>query len=76
MKHCKPTVVRIGDLVRHKSFLAGEHELLGIVTDIDPGYAGDRIMVLWSYDPGYGQHTPHHPDRLEIVNESSKKYDK
>ena len=72
MKHRKPAVVRVGDLVRHKSVLAGDHELLGIVTDIDPGYyAGDRIMVLWQRDSGFGQHTPHHPDRLEIVNESS-----
>ena len=51
--------------------MAGDHEFLGIVTDIDPGYAGDRIMVLWQRDSGFGQHTPHHPDRLEIVNESS-----
>ena len=72
MKHRKPEVVRVGDLVRHKSVLAGDHEFLGIVTDIDPGYAGYRVMVLWS-GRDFGQHTPHHPDRLEIVNESSKK---
>ena len=76
MKHRKPEVVRVGDLVRHKSVLAGEHEFLGIVTDIDHGYAGYRIMVLWQRDSGFGQHTPHHPDRLEIVNESSKKHNK
>ena len=76
MKHRKPAVVRVGDLVRHKSVLAGEHEFLGIVTDIDPGYAGDRIMVFWQRDSGFGQHTPHHPNRLEIVNESSEKHNK
>ena len=76
MKRRKPAVVRVGDLVRHKSVLAGEHEFLGIVTDIDPGYAGDRIMVFWQRDSGFGQHTPHHPNRLEIVNESSEKHNK
>ena len=73
MKHRKPEIVRIGDLVRHRSVVAGDHEFLGVVTDIDPGYAGYRVMVLWQRDSGFGQHTPHHPDRLEIVNESSKK---
>jgi hypothetical protein len=76
VKRRKPAVVRVGDLVRHKSVLAGEHEFLGIVTDIDPGYAGDRIMVFWQRDSGFGQHTPHHPNRLEIVNESSEKHNK
>ena len=60
--------MKVGDLVRHKSF----DDLYGVVTSVKL-YQGlvesNRVEVLWSYDPGYGQHTPHHPDRLEVIRE-------
>ena len=59
--------MKVGDLVRHKSF----DDLYGVVTSIRLHQAlVDRVEVLWSYDPGYGQHTPPHPRRLEVVRES------
>ena len=58
--------MKVGDLVKHKAF----DDLYGVVTSVDPRDSFSRIEVLWAYDPGYGRHTPHHPDRLEIVSES------
>jgi hypothetical protein len=55
--------VKVGDLVKHNSF--NSPDLLGVITSVAPG----RIEVLWAYDPGYGIHTPHHPDRLEVIRE-------
>ena len=69
--------MKVGDLVKHKSF----DDLYGVVTSVSR-YKGKRdysarIEVLWTYDPGYGQHTPHHPDRLEVIrNGKSKKHNK
>jgi hypothetical protein len=61
--------VKVGDLVKHNSF----DDLYGVVTSVSRykvkrDYTA-RIEVLWTYDPGYGQHTPHHPDRLEVIRE-------
>ena len=63
--------MKVGDLVKHKSF----DDLYGVVTDIrddttPTGYPTSRVEVLWTYDPGYGRQTPHHPDRLEVIRES------
>jgi len=64
--------MKVGDLVKHKAF----NDLYGVVTNADytEGFEGllacCRVEVLWTYDPGYGRHTPHHPDRLEVVRES------
>ena len=58
--------VKVGDLVKHKSF----DDLYGVVTSADYNeglLACYRVEVLWTYDPGYGRHTPHHPDRLEVI---------
>ena len=60
--------MKVGDLVKHKAF----DDLYGVVTSVTPydNAFGERIEVLWTYDPGYGRHTPHHPDRLEVIRES------
>ena len=61
--------MKVGDLVRHKSF----DDLYGVVSSVKlfKGLVeSNGVEVLWSYDPGYGQHTPHHPRRLEVVRES------
>ncbi len=60
--------MKVGDLVKHNSF----DDLYGVVTNVEiyQGNRGsNRIEVLWSYDPGYGMHTVHHPDRLEVIRE-------
>ena len=64
------TRFKVGDLVKHNSF----DDLYGVVTDVRNdttpiGTPTSRIEVLWCYDPGYGRHTPHHPDRLEVISE-------
>ena len=56
--------MKVGDLVKHKAF----DDLYGVVTSVSH-QVGSRIEVLWTYDPGYGRHTPHHPDRLEVISE-------
>ena len=57
--------MKVGDLVKHKAF----DDLYGVVTSVSPRDYTSRVEVLWTYDPGYGRHTPHHPDRLEVVRE-------
>ena len=57
--------MKVGDLVKHKSF----DDLYGVVTSVTPYDYTFRIEVLWTHDPGYGRHTPHHPDRLEVIRE-------
>ena len=59
--------MKVGDLVKHKAF----DDLYGVVTSVDPRDSFSRIEVLWSYDAfKLTRHTPHHPDRLEVVSES------
>ena len=57
--------MKVGDLVKHKAF----DDLYGVVTSVSPRDYTYRIEVLWTYDPGYGRHTPHHPSRLEVISE-------
>ena len=57
--------MKVGDLVKHKAF----DDLYGVVTSVAARGYSSRIEVLWTYDPGYGRHTPHHPDRLEVISE-------
>jgi hypothetical protein len=59
--------VRPGDLVKHNSYKG----LLGIVVEINLNYAGTPVAVAWTSNRyGLGNNCVHHPDRLEVINES------
>ena len=61
--------VRVGDLVKHTSY----KDLIGLVFEIDMRYDGSPIVVAWSgnrYGLGKIAKSHHHPDRLEVINES------
>ena len=60
--------VKVGDLVKHNSY----KDLLGIVVEISLNYAGTPVAVAWTgRNPyGFGKNSIHHPDRLEVLNES------
>ena len=59
--------VKVGDLVKHTSY----KDLIGVVFEVDLRYNGSPIAVAWSGNRyGLGSRNLHHPDRLEVVNES------
>jgi hypothetical protein len=61
--------VKVGDLVKHTSY----KDLIGVVFEIDMRYDGSPIAVAWSgnrYGLGKVAKCLHHPDRLEVINES------
>lgn len=59
--------IRAGDLVRHTSY----KNLLGIVVEVNLNYAGTPVAVAWTSNRyGLGNNCVHHPDRLEVINES------
>ena len=59
--------VRPGDLVKHNSY----KDMLGIVYEIDLNYTGSPVAVAWTSNRyGLGNNCVHHPDRLEVINES------
>ena len=59
--------IRAGDLVKHNSYKG----LLGIVVEVNLNYAGTPVAVAWTSNRyGLGNNCVHHPDRLEVINES------
>lgn len=59
--------MKVGDLVKHNSY----KDILGIVVEINLNYAGTPVTVAWAGNRyGLSKNNIHHPDRLELVNES------
>tara|TARA_R100000152_G_C6607041_1_gene62181 strand:- start:146 stop:337 length:192 start_codon:yes stop_codon:yes gene_type:complete len=62
--------MKVGDLVKHTSY----KDLIGLVFEVDLRYGGEEfVVVAWSgnrYGLGKIARSHHHPDRLEVINES------
>ena len=60
--------MKVGDLVKHTSY----KDLIGLVFEVDLRYGGEEfVVVAWSGNRyGLGNRNLHHPDRLEVINES------
>tara|TARA_A100001515_G_scaffold33996_1_gene26425 strand:+ start:257 stop:448 length:192 start_codon:yes stop_codon:yes gene_type:complete len=62
--------MKVGDLVKHTSY----KDLIGLVFEVDLRYDGEEfVVVAWSgnrYGLGKIARSHHHPNRLEVINES------
>ena len=62
--------MKVGDLVKYRSYHTGLQDRLGCVVEFMEFPAGDRVRVLWNRPPRWPEARLCWRDELEVISES------